>query len=390
MGPPDGFREGRPELPRSPPVKPCVMGLSAPLRFTFAVIGLAASGSAIAQTAECQRYRAELASLGGGRSMAGALHQQRTEIARLSTYYQSIGCERGGFLFFGGAPPAECNAIAQRIHAMQASYGRIATQAEAYGSDARRQQLMAAIRRACDPLREAEERRARKAEDDEGPRRLGGGRLVCVRACDGFFFPLHNLPESGRSDADDMCKALCPGAQAAAYSMPGGADADIKQAVSLQGKRYTKLAAAFKYQKSFDPSCSCRKEGQSWAEALQKAEKIIERGKGDIIVTAKKAEELSRPKLTRKGKTKPAEAQVAGKVLDVETTGSVAPAKAGGNAQGVDAAKAVPASASESDALEGQKVAGDGEDRKSSNGEAKRRIRVIGPTFISFPAQTAE
>jgi hypothetical protein len=353
------------------------------------VIGLTASDIAIAQTAQCQRYRAELASLGRGGGMEGAAHRQRQEIARLSGYYQSIGCGRGQFLFFGSPPPEECGAIAQRINMMQASYARIASQAESYNSDGRRRQLTAAIQQACNPQREAalrreaEERRSR-ADEDAGPRRSGGGRLVCVRTCDGSFFPLHNLPQSGRSDADDMCKALCPGAETAAYSMPGG-DGEIAEAVSLRGKRYTKLATAFKYQKGFDPSCSCRKEGQSWAEALQKAEKMIERGKGDIIVTAKKAEELSRPKLVRKGKLKPAEPQIAAKIPDVETTGSIAKSEA------PDGTAITTAGAELSGSSESDKPADAGEGRKAENAaEAKRPIRVVGPTFISLPKSGAE
>ena len=108
------------------------------------------------------------------------------------------------------------------------------------------------------------------ADDDASPRKLGGERLVCVRGCDGYFFPLHNLPANGKSDADDMCKALCPAAEAAAYSMPSGEDADMAQAVSLRGKRYTKLASAFIYQKSFDPSCSCRKEARAGPRRCKK------------------------------------------------------------------------------------------------------------------------
>jgi hypothetical protein len=369
------------------------MNLRPILAFASLVAGLSAGQMALAQTAQCQRYRAELASLGRGGGMEGAAQRQRQEIARLSGYYQSIGCGRGQFLFFGGPPPEECGAIAQRINMMQASYARLASQAESYNSEARRRQLTAAIQEACNPQREAairreaEERRSRAAEDEASPRRSGGsggGRLVCVRACDGYFFPLHNLPQSGRSDADDMCKALCPGAEAPAYSMPGG-DGDIAQAVSLRGKRYTKLAAAFKYQKGVDPSCSCRKEGQSWAEALQKAEKMIERGKGDIIVTAKKAEELSRPKLVRKGKPKPAEAQVAAKTPDVETTGSITP-KAGASAQG----KTAEVSAGEPGEAEKLAAEREGQKTESTENAPKRAIRVVGPTFISLPLQRAE
>jgi hypothetical protein len=168
-----------------------------------------------------------------------------------------------------------------------------------------------------------------------------------------------------------MCQALCPGAETAAYTIPRGADADIAQAVSLRGRPYTKLAGAFKYQKSFDPSCSCRKPGQSWAEALQKAEKMIERGPGDIIVTAKKAEELSRPKLVRKPAT-PTQAQIAAKILDVETTGSITSKPADG------AGAAVAKAGLDSPGAE-----------NPADSQAKRSIRMVGPTFISLPQQAA-
>jgi hypothetical protein len=362
------------------------MTLRSSLRFVLALAGLTAAGTALAQTAECQRYRAELAGLERGRALAGAAQQQGQEIARLSAYSQSIGCGRGGFLFFGEAP--ECGAIAQRINMMQASYGRLAA-ADLSGSDTRRRHLFAAIQQACNPSQEAASRAERLSDSaeqsgrdrhaDTSPRGLGGGRTVCVRACDGYAFPLSNRPASGRDDGDDMCQALCPGASTAAYTMPGGPDADLSQAVSLSGKRYTRLANAFKFQKTFDESCSCRKAGQSWAEALQKAERMIEHGRGDVIVTARRAEELSRPKLAAR-KDKPArtpgDAQLAAKTLDVETTGSIAKAKLG--ADGPALAKVSYASETASPATE---------DGTAAASTVKQTIRVIGPNIISVPPQ---
>jgi hypothetical protein len=327
------------------------------LRLAAVLTALVAGGGALAQTAECQRFRAELASLGRAAASSGAADQQRVEIARLNGYYQSIGCGRGQFLFFGGPPP-ECPAIAQRINMMQVNLARLTSEAQSRGGDARRRQLVAAMQQACNP--HAERR-------DADPRRLGGGRLVCVRACDGFFFPLHNLPANGRSGADEMCQALCPGAEAAAYRMPTHADAELTQAVSLRGKPYTRLANAFKFQKGFDGSCSCKKDGQTWVEALAKAEKMIGRGRGDVVVTAKKAEELSRPRLVRKPGSKLAPTAVAAKLRDVETTGSIVPAKA-------EAGDGAPD--------QGTAETGD------EAGEARRAVRVVGPTFMALPQAT--
>ena len=55
--------------------------------------GLVAAEAAQAQSAACQRYRAELAALerGGGWRAAGAAQRQRVEIARMIGYFHSIG-----------------------------------------------------------------------------------------------------------------------------------------------------------------------------------------------------------------------------------------------------------------------------------------------------------
>ena len=316
------------------------MRFPGPLRCAALVFGLTgAAQAAWGQSASCQRYRAELAALERSGGSPGVAQRQADEIARLAAYAQAIGCGRGGASFFGGPPP-ECQAITERLRMMHANYARLA--GEGSPSRSARRRLRAAVSEACDPQRSAA---ALKDAGDEpeatAPR--GGGRLVCVRACDGYFFPLHNLPKDGRSSPDAMCRALCPAAETAAYRIPGGLDGDITDAVSLRGKPYARLANAFKYQKAVDQSCSCRQPGQSWTEALNKAERMIGRGRGDIIVTAQKAEELSRPKLARKADKR---LQQAGKAapVDVETTGSIAPAKAVADASPIIAVHAAEAS----------------------------------------------
>lgn len=249
------------------------------------------STGALAQGA-CERYRAELTQLNrSGAATRGAeiaAQRQRNEIVRLANYYRGIGCEQASIFF---QAPAECGAIASRIRALQASYGSVADQGglDPAAIDARRRQLQAAIARTCDaptpppvasPPTEATAR--------------GGGRLVCVRTCDGYFFPIETEPR-GRRSTEELCQALCPNAETAVYRAPR--DGSIEDAVSDRGRSYMQLANALKYQKGTDPSCSCRKPGQSWAEALQKADRLIEREKSDVVVTAAMAERLSRPRI---------------------------------------------------------------------------------------------
>ena len=75
------------------------------------------------------------------------------------------------------------------------------------------------------------------------------------------------------------------------YRNPGE---DVSQAVSLSGTPYKQLANAFKYRQEFNASCSCKRPGQSWTEALGPNDPTLERG--DVIVTDEKAKAFAQPK----------------------------------------------------------------------------------------------
>ena len=75
------------------------------------------------QALDCNRLAAQIAaaSQGGsaGRYVAAA-QKQRGEIARMSAYAQSLGCDRPQFLFFGNRPP-QCDGLNAQIARMQAN-----------------------------------------------------------------------------------------------------------------------------------------------------------------------------------------------------------------------------------------------------------------------------
>ncbi|WP_160310516.1 DUF2865 domain-containing protein [Microvirga vignae] len=249
---------------------------------------------ALAQTADCERYKAELASLnrsGASSRMAEAnAARHRGEIERLAGYYRAIGCDRGGFFF---RPRPECGPIAGQIRALQASYQLLvgqAANAEAIGE--RQRQLRAAIIKVCDASAEPESIPATKL--------MGRGRLVCVRSCDGGYFPLDSQPK-GRESAAALCRALCPSAQVMVFHAPR--EGGIEDAVSENGEPYMKLPNALRYRKAYDPSCSCKKPDESWAHVLRKAEGMIERKKSDVLVTEAISQQMANPVL-RRPKTK--------------------------------------------------------------------------------------
>jgi hypothetical protein len=365
------------------------------LRTLLAVTAFLAAGqAAFAQSAECQRFRVELANLerSGGGAPTGQMQAQRAEITRLARYYSSIGCERGPLGFLTGPAPAECPAIAAQIRQLESGYARLAQQAiDPADVEARRRQLQAAVQQTCStdqqprgffeslfgpPRGQQQQQIAPEGQPiiaEEGQPALGGGRLICVKTCDGSFFPL-TTPPGGQQSADEMCQALCPGTETTAYAYPGGDDG-LPRAASLSGNRpYTSLANAFKFRKTFDESCACKKQGESWAVVLRKAESMLEQRKGDVIVTAEKAEEMSRPKAVQARKA-------ADKKVDEEE-----------KAQAESAASAPTASKESSgigpQSIETTRVVGENEGSKqevvSGNGQ-KKTVRVIAPNLIPVP-----
>ena len=89
---------------------------------------------------------------------------------------------------------------------------------------------------------------------------LGGGgtyRTVCVRLCDGFYFPISASTTRDRFAADDRaCRSKC-GAEARlfVYKAAGGSPDTM---VDVRGRAYTKLETAFLYRNAYDASCKCR------------------------------------------------------------------------------------------------------------------------------------
>lgn len=139
----------------------------------------------------------------------------------------------------------------------------------------------------------------RLASREARPRRLtgelkvasGGSYFVCVRACDGGFFPVSYVGD--RDSLEKICQALCPNAETQLYSMPFGGT--IEDSVSMSGAPYAGLPNAGKFEQAVDQDCSCRRKDQSWAEALAAVEARLERHPGDILVTPEISEQMSRP-----------------------------------------------------------------------------------------------
>ena len=135
---------------------------------------------------------------------------------------------------------------------------------------------------------------AQIAPVDAGPP-SGTYRTVCVRSCDGFYFPISFATVPARfQDDEKTCKSLCPAAEASlfTYRNPGE---DMNQAVSINGQPYSSSPNAFRYRQEFNPSCACKAAGQTWSDALKTIDDKGSVEQGDIIVTEERSKKMSQP-----------------------------------------------------------------------------------------------
>ncbi len=91
----------------------------------------------------------------------------------------------------------------------------------------------------------------------KGSSRTGNQRTMCVRLCDGFYFPINNHSHSDNYyDELAMCVGRCPGADVSLYVHSNGVAVEQMRS-TMTGEAYVHLPTAFAYRKTLSPSCSC-------------------------------------------------------------------------------------------------------------------------------------
>jgi hypothetical protein len=278
----------------------------------------------------CPRLEAQLASIdrgsGGGdpakeeqiRRYQDAQAKQQSELDRVTSQAKRMGCDSSGFFSLFSGQSAQCGPVNNQIQQMRANLDQITTSLERLrggglgGSERenqRRSVLTALAQNNCGPQYANAVRNGGNFLDnlfgnnaapgvpgpDLGPQ-SGTYRTVCVRTCDGAYFPVSFATVPARfPDDEKTCKSLCPAAEATlfAYRNPGE---DMNQAVSISGQPYSALPNAFRYRTEFNPACACKAAGQTWSDALKSIDdKATAEQQGDIIVTEESAKKMARP-----------------------------------------------------------------------------------------------
>ena len=204
-----------------------------------------------AQTPVCGQLQAQyLSALQAQRgATGGGADDLSRQLSQARNAASQANCNH--FLFFGPRPSPQCPAILGDIRRLEndlRQYGM-----RSYGVMGAGQQV-------------AQVRAALIANGCPIPQQqagLGGGtyRTLCVRLCDGYYFPIASAARRSQFPVDDQaCQSM--------YASPGQAELfiqrqgqDVTDATSLDGKRYGDQPYALAYRQSYAPSCAVELQG---------------------------------------------------------------------------------------------------------------------------------
>jgi hypothetical protein len=215
--------------------------LSAFLSALFPLVVFAAD--AHAEPAFCGALRAELVALGGSGGGRQALAGAQAEARRGGCY--------GLFRFFGRGPSPACGGIMARVNrlartAQPASFGILGFFSS--GADLRRANLKQQMAQAgC------------ASSSGNG----GTLRTLCVRKCDGYYFPINSAATRKRLAVDQrICESMYPPGQASLYTQrySGQTEGDM---TSLAGESYAKQPFALLYRANYDHGCAASLQNSS-------------------------------------------------------------------------------------------------------------------------------
>lgn len=272
------------------------------LRLAFPVaLALAVSSGAMASEF-CDRLNNELSALSETyrapakvRKYARAIAEQKLSIRELRYHMREIGCGTGSVFHIDSENADECSALEDKMARMEANLAilnekRISLVA-GQENEVRRRRLVAAIDdnrcneepvlASTDPVLNGagpivsdvpdgyETIRVPESSEGYGDSQfvdLGGAstigsyRTMCVRTCDGAYFPISSQASSMNFQRDaQVCSMMCPGVETELFYHPIRSESDsMRSAVS--GRPYDELDNAYRFRTASarkDKTCGC-------------------------------------------------------------------------------------------------------------------------------------
>jgi hypothetical protein len=263
----------------------------------IAFVALTALAPAAGATSICGSIRMQLNSdvevIGNTaetRAYQRAIQRQQGEIAKVRSDMARYRCNGGSILMLGGANAGACDMLSDTLERMYDNLADLQNHDARVVSHSmsrkRRAQLLDALERnGCNdvpdtPRAEIELTPAEPASyqhDDSEPvapegqrqsiRNLGGGdrggnlQTVCVRTCDGGFFPLSSNTSTGSFERDaQVCSMMCPGVETELFYHGIGTQEMVDMVSANGGTPYKEEPYAFRFRdpnRKPNKSCGC-------------------------------------------------------------------------------------------------------------------------------------
>lgn len=169
-------------------------------------------------------------------------------------------------------------------------------------------------------------------------------RTLCVRLCDGAYFPVSYSTSAGNFARDEeICQRSCTSpAKLYVYKNPGE---EVDQMHDIGGEPYSKLSTAFLFRTTYDASCTCKPH--PWEEAALAQHRLYA-----ALEAKKKAGSKPGKQMARKGKPEPVATAAAKAPATAETNNAVIASTKPADAKGTKGNSVAPLK----DAPEGQKT----------------------------------
>jgi Protein of unknown function (DUF2865) len=206
------------------------------LRLPLFLYGIAVVFTPSAAKADyCASLRADVAA----RSPA----QLQRQLDQAQAQVSQAGCF-GGFFFFQPSPGRHCSAALARVNRLQAMLA-------SSGSGGMSSGFTYDVQK-----RQSELRQALAQSGCASTGFSGNYRTLCVRTCDGYYFPISYATNQSRFKTDAaVCQSMYPPGEVALYvHLTSGEDAT--KAVSLTGEPLANASFAFAYRSTYDHVCA--------------------------------------------------------------------------------------------------------------------------------------
>lgn len=295
-------------------------------RSSLAVLTLVLAGTGAAEaSAVCARLKTQLENVSASRGtsakfqrFASAAREQARQIDQVEADLARFRCSSGSFIVVGGQNAKACAKLTAAHTKMRANLGALERKRDAHASRAdktaiRRVQAAldandcngqrSSVRAAAlkgkvaalkatpkknpglvEVLGNGESRNANPVRRTGSriviePRAARGGnyRTMCVRTCDGFFFPVSSAAAPSDFARDERtCQMMCPGTPTALYfhNALGQESQDMISARTREA--YTDMPNAFAYRNASAPmseACSCNM--RAFHTEMQRREAIL-------------------------------------------------------------------------------------------------------------------